>query len=167
VASYTERRMAERGIIGYEPVPTDPGMLTNPELVQGASVVTPPGTVRYSRAYASLRMGRLTWAQTSIRDAHRPPETLAGVPTFGWAVSPFGDADTATLAQAAEDGTSTVLVRDADGDISIRPVSEYARVRRERRVAQASETDAEQARMERLARLDAMRAGLGSQADYD
>lgn len=127
MASYTESALQARGIIGYEPVPMTAGVAVNSELVQGAGVVTPPADARFSRPYASLRAGSLHWSDISIRDAHRPAETLRQCPTYGWAVSPFGESDTATLEQAAREGSATVLVHAADGTITIRAASEFRR----------------------------------------
>jgi hypothetical protein len=131
------------------------GAWVNPALITGAGVVTPPGQIRYKRAYASMRMGRETWANASIADAHKPAETVRQCPTYGWAVSPFGDADTAMLAEAARLGTSTVLVSHADGSLTIESQARYRKLRQERKAQQVGETDAQQKAAEAQARRDA------------
>lgn len=141
------------------------GAWINPELVTGAGMVSPPGQVRYKRAYSSLRMGRETWAQASIADAHRPAETLRQAPTYGWAVSPFGDADTDMLAEAARLGTSTVLVSHADGSLTIESQARYRKARNESKGAEAGETDAQQKAAEAQARRDAQLSALSDDRD--
>lgn len=140
------------------------GAWINPELVVGAGMVTPPGQARYKRAYSSLRAGRETWANVSIRDAHAPAETLRQTPTYGWAVSPFGEQDTEMLAEAAKLGTSTVLVSHADGSLTIESQARYRKTR-EAKQAHVGETDAEQAAAEAQARRDAQLSALSDDRD--
>lgn len=142
------------------------GAWINPELVMGSGVVTPPGMRRYKRPYASLRAGRGSWADVTVMDNHKPAETLRSLATYGWATSPFSDADTDSLREAAEQGSRgcTVLVSDADGNVTIVPVSHYRAIRAERRKA----SERVESAAERRAKADYEAAArIGSQADYD
>lgn len=137
------------------------GAYVQPELVMGAGVVTPPGQRRFSRAYASMRAGKGTWAMVTVQDAHRPPETLSQLGCIGWAESPFGAADTEALRQAAMAGKATLTVWTPEDGLRILPVSHYQRIRRERRAAAKAAVTVNPA--ERQAMQDArLMAGMGT-----
>jgi hypothetical protein len=100
------------------------GYYVNPCLVRGIGVATPPGQIRVTRPYAGARAGRGTWADVTVRDAHKPPETLRQLSTVGTAIADDG---TPILTQQ---GHATVRVTHSDGSVTIEPASRYTRARR-------------------------------------
>lgn len=154
-------------------------LYANPELVAGTGVVTPPGQVRYSRPYASMRMGMLSWADVTVsRDAHEfspdrgytvmdsgsDSELLRPCPTWGWALD--DDGKTAIL---TDDNRPTVKVIYRDGSWHVRPVSEYRKLYRERKAAKREQRKAAvvSERDARTARDLALIGNAGDAATYE
>lgn len=105
------------------------GQYANGELVRNVGVASPSGSrnPRVTRAGASLRAGRGTWADVTVRDCHVPPEVLRQLGTVG---TGFDDLGQPVL---TERGNATVRVTRPGQPAAFVPASEYARERRQAR----------------------------------
>lgn len=106
------------------------GQYANSELVRGVGVASPSGSARnprVTRAGASTRAGRGTWADVTVRDAHVPPEVLRQLGTVG---TGFDDLGQPVLTSR---GNATVRVSRPGQPATFVPASAYARERRQAR----------------------------------
>lgn len=93
----------------------------DPYLVSRGITGEPSNTQRtYGMRAHGSRAGSRTWADVSTRSNYVPPETLRQLPTVGTALSPFTGEPMLT-----ESGGATVLVRDSDGSITVRALSDF------------------------------------------